>query len=184
MGRKSKLSERQWEQIGKRLLNGEKGRALAKEYGVSEAAIRARFSAQVAEIKSVANQILATEQAMKALPVSAQVAAITLADELRAISTHLAGAGKFGAATAHRLSGIAHAKVMEIDDAAPLGEESMEALKGVAVLTKIANDSSTIALNLLAANKDAVKEMQQRERPRPTRVAVEVIDASIPDASA
>ncbi|WP_422846880.1 helix-turn-helix domain-containing protein [Acidovorax sp. M14] len=182
MGRKSKLTERQWEQIGKRLLAGESGRALAKEFGVSEATIRGRFSAQVAEIKTVANQIVATEQALKALPISAQIAAHNLADELIAISTHLAGAGKFGAATAHRLSGIAHAKVQEIDDAAPLDEESMDALKGVAVLTRMANESSQIGMNLLQANKDSIKEMNQKMKPPPKRVVVEVVDASAPDA--
>lgn len=182
MGRKSKLSEKQWEQIGKRLLAGESGRALAKEFGVSEATIRARFSTQVAEIKTVANQIVATEQALKALPISSQIAAHNLADELIAISTHLAGAGKYGAATAHRLSGIAHAKVQEIDDAAPLDEKSMESLKGVAVLTRMANESSQIGMNLLQANKDSIKEMNQKMKPPPSRVVVEVVDASLPDA--
>lgn len=71
---------------------------------------------------------------------------------------HLAGAGKFGAATAHRLSGIAHGKVSQIDDASPLNEESLESLKGIAVLTKMANDSSQIGINLLAANKEFIKD--------------------------
>ena len=72
---------------------------------------------------------------------------------------HLAGAGKFGAATAHRLSGIAHAKVQEIDDAKPLDAESIESLRGVAVLTKMANESAVIGIGLLAANKDMIKEL-------------------------
>lgn len=182
MGRKSKLTDRQWEQIGKRLLAGESGRALAKEFGVSEATIRARFSTQVAEIKSVANQIVATDAALKALPISSQIAAHNLADELIAISTHLAGAGKYGAATAHRLSGIAHAKVQEIDDAAPMTEQSYESLKGIAALTRMANESSQIGMNLLQANKDAIKEMNQRAKPAPQKVVVEVVDASMPDA--
>lgn len=163
MGRRSKLSERQWEQIGKRLLDGEKGRVLAKEYGISEAAIRARFSAQHAEIKTIANQIVATETALKTLPIPAQIAAKNLADDLMTISTHIAGAGKYGAATAHRLNGIAHAKVQEIDDVAPLTAESLEALKGVAVLTRLANDASQIATNLLAANKDEIRRMRDGE---------------------
>lgn len=180
MGRKSKLSDKQWEAVGKRLLAGETGRALAKEFGVSEAAIRARFSAQVAEIKTVANQIVATEAALKALPISAQIAAHNLADDLRAISTHLAGAGKFGAATAHRLSGIANAKVQEIDDAAPLSAESLESLKGVAVLTKLANDASSIAVNLLAANKDTVKDINAGKSQEPADFLRELV-GHLPD---
>lgn len=163
MGRKSKLTEKQWEQIGQRLLKGESGRSLADEFGVSESAVRARFSARTKEIKAVANQIVATDAALKALPLSAQVSAHNLAADLIAMSTHLAGAGKYGAATAHRLNGIAHAKVQEIDDAAPLTAESLDALKGIAVLTRLANESSQIATNILAANKDEIRRMREGE---------------------
>lgn len=161
MGRKSKLTDAQWETIGKRLLEGEPARALAREYGVSEAAVRKRLSAQCEQIKTVANQLVTAEQAFKSLPISSQIKARTLADKLIAVSDHLVGAAEFGAATAHRLSGIAHAKVQEIDDAAPLNQESMEALKGVAVLTKMANESSEIGVNLLRANKEAVDDINR-----------------------
>lgn len=161
MGRKSSLTEKQWANIGERLLHGESGRALSREFGVSETAIRKRFSSQTKQIKDVANQILATESAFKALPISSQISAQSLADELRAISMHLAGAGKFGAATAHRLSGIAHGKVSEIDDAAPLTADSLESLKGIAVLTKMANESSEIGIGLLRANKEAIDRLNQ-----------------------
>lgn len=183
-GRKSKLTEAQWKEVERRMIAGESVRAIAREFGVSEATIRLRKSTQVEEIKSVANQIVATEFALKALPISAQIAAHDLAAQLRSISGHLAGAANFGAATAHRLSGIAHAKVAEIDDGDPLGAESMESLKGIAVLTKMANDSSQIGMNLLAANKEAVKELNQIAKPVPQRVTVEVQDASIPGAPA
>lgn len=182
MGRPSKLSESQWAEINKRLLNGESQGSLAKEFGVSKAAIQKRFSGRIETVKTVANQIVEAETALRKLPISDQLAALSLADELRAISMHLAGAGKYGAATAHRLSGIAHAKVQEIDDAAPLNDESIEALKGISVLTKMANDASQIGINLLAANKETVKEMNQQAKPLPQRVTVTVEDASISDA--
>lgn len=180
MGRKSKLTEKQWEQVGARLLKGEKARALAREFAISEAAIRARFSAQHEEIKTVANQILATDQAFKALPITSQVAAKNLADDLIAMSTHLAGAGKFGAATAHRLSGIAHAKVQEIDDAAPLDDASRTALRDVAVLTEMANKASAIPLNLLAANKDMVQKLNEGEATNKEDLLREIV-AALPD---
>lgn len=44
MGRSSKLNKKQWEEIRKRLLSGEKASALAKEYGVSNSNISSRFS--------------------------------------------------------------------------------------------------------------------------------------------
>jgi len=140
---------------------GETTRSLAREFKISESTIRERLSAQVEKIKSVANQILTTEAALKSLPISAQITAHNLADQLRSISGHLAGAANFGAATAHRLAGIAHGKVSEIDDAAPLSEESMQSLKGIAVLTRTANEASEIALNLLKANKEAVDDINR-----------------------
>ncbi|WP_374694193.1 helix-turn-helix domain-containing protein [Janthinobacterium sp. J1-1] len=53
MGRKSSLTDKQWAAIGQRLLKGEAARALAKEFGVSEAAIRKRFGAQTKQIKTL-----------------------------------------------------------------------------------------------------------------------------------
>jgi AraC-like DNA-binding protein len=159
MGRPSKLTEKQWASIGERLLKGEKAADLAREFGVSKTRISARFSERTGTVKTVANQLVAAESALRALPLSEQVSVLTLADELRAISMHLAGAAKFGSATAHRLSGIAHAKVQEIDDAAPLTAESLESLKGVAVLSKMANEAAVIPTALLTANKDYVKEL-------------------------
>lgn len=182
MGRKSALTEKQWQQIEQRLVNGEKGRALAAEFGISEAAIRKRFGTQAKQIKTVANQIVAAETAFKALPIGAQISARTLADRLMSISDHLAGAAEFGAATSHRLSGIAHAKVQEIDDAAPLNAESLEALKGVSALTRMANESSMIAMNLLGANKEMVKAAMQDDKVLPVQIIVQVEDASLPEA--
>lgn len=183
-GRKSKLSEAQWKEVERRMIAGDSVRSIARDFKVSEAAIRLRKSAQVEEIKTLANQMVATETALKALPISAQIATHDLAAQLRSISSHLAGAANYGAATAHRLAGIAHGKVNEIDDAAPISDESLNTLKGIAVLTRMANDSSQIGINLLAANKDMVKELNQKEKTSPSRVVVDVIDASVPDAAA
>lgn len=175
MGRKSKLTDAQWEKVGKRLLGGEKVRQLAKEYGVAESTMRERFSDINGKIKAVANQIVATDGALRELPISAQIAAISLADDLKAISHHLAGAAKYGSATAHRLSALAHDQVQKIDDGDPLSGESIEAMKGVALMTKLANDSSQIGVNLLAANKDTVKrlnEPDETEAPKGSGVLV------------
>lgn len=163
MGRKSALTEKQWQQIGARLLKGEKGRVLAREFGVSEAAIRKRFGAQTKQIKDVANQLVAAETAFSALPIGAQISARTLADELKEISMHLAGAARYGAATAHRLSGIANAKVGEIDDDAPLDDDSLKTLKGISVLTQMANSAAEIPIGLLKANKEQIDQMNSPE---------------------
>jgi hypothetical protein len=174
MGRQSKLTDAQWEKIGKRLLAGDSVSALAREFNVSKSTISGRFSERNQNVKDAANQIVAAEIALAKLNVSEQIAARSLADDLKAISEHLAGAARFGAATAHRLSGIAHNKVAEIDDAAPLDAGSMEALKGIAALTRLANESSEIGVNLLRANKehvDAVNAAAREAASKPNAAA-------------
>ena len=159
MGR-SKLTPTQEQQIAQRLASGERGIDLAKEFKVSKSWISQRFSKPAAAVKDVANQLVGAESALRALPVAEQLAALNLADELRAISMHLASAAKYGSATSHRLAALAHSEVAKIDDANPLS--SMEALWGVSALTRLANDSGQIGLNLLAANKEAIKDANAR----------------------
>ena len=166
MGRPSKLTEKQWTAIGERLLKGEKAADLAREFGVSKTRISERFSKSLETVKAVANQLVTAEAALRALPIAEQVSVLNYADDLRAVSAHLIGAAKYGSATAHRLAGIAHANVLKIDDAAPLDGDSMETLRGVAALTKLANDASQIGVNLLNANKEAVREMNAPDLSR------------------
>ena len=156
MGRPSKLTDAQWSEIQRRLLAGEKQAALAREFGISKATLGERVSKRTETIRTVAKDIVRAEIALHKLPVSEQFLAVTLAEELKAISGHLAGAARFSAATSHRLAGIANAKVQEVDDAEPT-EKSELALKSLAVLQRMANDASVIPLNLLAANKALVE---------------------------
>jgi len=53
--------------------------------------------------------------------------------------------------------------VAKVDDATPL--QSLEALKGVGVLSKLANESAAVALNLLAANKPTVEKLNTPAAP-------------------
>lgn len=180
MARPSKLTDKQWADIRRRLSDGEKAADLAREFGVSKASISTRVTKRLETVKSVANQIVTADIALRGLPVTEQFETLTLVDKMKSMSMHLAGAGVFGAATAHRLSGIANAKVQEIDDAAPLGAESIESLKGVAVLTKLANDSSQIAINLLAAHKDKIKEINSGAATEPGQLLAELV-GHLPD---
>jgi len=174
MGRPSKLTDAQWETISKRLLAGESAAKLAREFGVSKASISVRFSKRIETVKTVANQLVSAETSFALLNVSEQVAARTLADDMKDMQAHLFGAGRFGAATAHRLNGIAHAKVAEIDDAAPLDDESRKTLSDISALNKMANGAAEIATNLFRANKDAKPE---DESPTPVAITFGVKDA-------
>jgi hypothetical protein len=89
------------------------------------------------------------------LPVAQQYQAISLAEKLRNISSNLASAAEYGAATAHRLQAIAHAQVQKIDDADPMN--SQEQLQAISALTKISNDSAKLGTDLISANKGATE---------------------------
>lgn len=156
MGRPSSLTQAQWAEVERRLVEGEKIRALAREFGISDAAIRQKLSARVEKVRTIANHLASAKSELSTLPVNSQINANALAEKLMSISVNLASAAEYGAATAHRLAGVAHSKAQEIDDADPLNAESVEALKGIAALTKTANEASEIGVNLLRANKEAV----------------------------
>lgn len=154
MSRPSKLSDKQWAEIERRVPpNGlESVRSVAKEFEISEGAIRQRISTHIKPIKILANQLAANEIELEKLPLATQLKVRSLADRLKGISTHLSSAAENGAMTAHRLSILANTEVQKIDDENPFS--SIENLKGVAVLTELANKASMIGLNLLNANKD------------------------------
>lgn len=169
MARPSKLTPQQWSEIERRIAGGEVLRELAKEFGVSPAAIsRKGFTQQSKRVQEVAQKLAVVQTELAELPMHQQHMAVTLADKLRNISDSLASAADLGAKTAHRLQALANSEVGKVDDADPLA--SVETLKGVSALTRLANDSASIALNLLAANKETVRELnlpKQEEDPGP-----------------
>lgn len=182
MGRPSKLTPEQWEQIHRRLIKGEKPADLSREFGISKTRISERFAGRFETVKAVANQMLAAETAFQALPITEQIETVSVLNDLRAMSKHLGAAGKFSAATSHRIAAIANAQAERIDDADPTTGDSMNALRTIAALTDLANKAAVIPSAILAANKDTVKDMNQQAKPLPARVTVAVEDASMPDA--
>ncbi len=162
MARPSKLTPKQWGDIEKRVLGGEPVRKLAREYGLSDTAINKRLSLQTKPVKRVANQLAAAELAMESLPVGLQVKVRNLADELKDISTHLAGAARFGAMTSHKLAIIANSEAEKVDDSEPM--KTVEQLRNVGALTNLANEAAKTGLTLLAANKGAPQTPDEQPR--------------------
>lgn len=148
MGRPSKLTDKQWGEIGRRLANGESNRALAKEYKIAVSTISERFSERVPEIKELAQAIATTERAFERLPVSEQCSVRKLADQLKDIQDDYAETAANGAKTAAHLSRLARAKASRLTEDA-LAED----LRGVAALSETANKALQPASNLIAANK-------------------------------
>ncbi len=163
MARPSKLTEKQWDEIKARILKGEKAADLSREYGVSKTSISERLSERIRTMKAVTNQLVKADSNFKALPVSEQVTVLNLVDELKAMSSNLASAGRYGAINANKLSEMAHEQISTIDDESLANGTCFVALKTAQGLTDMANEASKIPLGLLNANKD---QMQKINNPQ------------------
>ena len=174
MARPSKLSERQWADVERRLLKGEIPAALAKEYGVDRAALTRKFSQQLRNVKDVANQIVKTEYAINALPVAQQIQAFNLADEIKGMNREMAIAGNCLAVTNRMFAKAAMdatTKIMfksmsddgETVDPARLAECTDE-IAAVMKSTLVANESGKQPLKLMeiAAKTEKVEDAPLR----------------------
>lgn len=176
MARPSKLTPTQWGEIERRFLVGESASALGREFGVSEAGIRKKFGSSYAvssngsKVREVALKLADANSALQALPPAHRGVAIDLSEKLRSISMSVASAAELGAKTGHRLHALANTEVGKVDDSNVLSEDSITALKSVGVLTKLANESLMPALNLLAANKDRMREANEANDGAPPMV--------------
>ena len=157
MARPSKLTPEQWRSVEERFHNGESASALAREFGVDEAAIRRRFRRDSPKVREAAELLAEAQSAIAALPIHQRPIAIGLAEKLRGISDNLASAAHYGAATAHRLAGIANAQVERVSDSDPM--ESQETLQAISALTKMSNEASTLGVALLNANREAANKI-------------------------
>lgn len=166
MARPSSLTHEQWAEVERRKLAGETVRSLSAAFGISPGQISKRFPNKGNEtVKEVAQQLAAAQTALAALPLHQQHTALSLVDSLRNISTSLAAGAELGAKTAHRLQALANSEIGKVDDADPLDSSSIEKLKGVSALTRLANDASAMGLNLLGANRETVKRLNEEGSP-------------------
>ena len=157
MGRPSKLTDKQWGEIGRRLTNGEGVNELAREYKVNKAAISRRFSQQTEMLRNLANTIVTADRTLESLPVAQQSCVMNLVDQLKGIQNDYAKAAGAGAKTAAHLAGIAQRKAEKLGD-----DVETEALRPIAALAETANKSAAMASNLIAANK---QPLAADERP-------------------
>ena len=167
MGRKSKLTDEQWQEVLRRKLRGETYRALAKEFGVGEATIRGGISAHAREIKGAAEQMVSVSRKVESMPISAQAEVITLAQFLRQGEQYLASAGMRGARVAERLNTVAERQMEKVDLDNP-GNHKDEISMAVGCL-KGADMGGQLMLKLIAAG---IGEEASDEQRRPINLNI------------
>jgi hypothetical protein len=178
MGRPSKLTAQQWAEIERRLNAGDTAADLAREHSINKSQITRRISQRNATVHNVAKKLAQSHDELAALPLPQQYQAMTLADKLRSISSSLASGAELGAKTAHRLHALANNEISRVDDADPLA--SIESLKSVGVLTKLANESAQMGMGLLAANREQMRDAERAQAEQ--RRSVLVVPAVMTDA--
>lgn len=152
---------------------------VADEYGVSPSVISTRFPKKNLKVSETAMKLADAHESLAMLPLNEQYAAINLAEKLRSISHSLSDSAVLAAMTSHRLAALANAQVCKVDDVDPTSEESINTLRGIALMTKLANDSSSLGLGLLSANRDAMKNINNEDdSPEPKQIVFNVVDAN------
>ena len=177
MGRKSPLTEKQWDEIERRSLN-EPIRALAREFGITESPIRARLKARFNPLNNIAKQLAVAEMAFEALPVKAQVKTRSLADGLKHLSTNMIDGSISGSEAFVICNRVAakEAKLLEgkmdfakqCTDPAEKALHERDAQKHLAttmMLSQAANEAAKGGFNLLAANKNSAPPDDENKAP-------------------
>jgi len=152
----AKLSNKQWKEIETRLTKGEKAIELAKEYKITRGAISQKFSKQQKDIKALANQIVNTEISIQNSPVTIQMGAFSLANELLSISKHMATGANNSAMNYGRLSSIATKQLAKLD-VDNLDEAELAMAR---TLTIMSNEAAKTPMDLIKANQNITNAAQ------------------------
>jgi hypothetical protein len=162
MARPSPLTESLRVEIGKRIASGESIRAIAREKKIPESTLRKNFSAQAPLIKSVATALASAELELASLPVSAQRAARSLADQFKDIQNDYATAAARSTKTAVKFANLAGKVADDIpEDFA--GAEALASASLATELTKTMNAALVPATNLISVSKPKIEPAQSDE---------------------
>ena len=164
MARPSKLTEKQWAEIGRRLTKGEKVRSLAKEFGVSHTIISDRFSDRLETIKTLAKKVVRaqqemdeTEKAIKSLPVSDQWSVMSLADDLKAIASNMAAGSRIASENYQILQAKQRKALDDLSD-----DPTQEELRVVKDLSEICNLTAKVPVALMTTKQQAQAQAEPR----------------------
>ena len=169
MGRPSKLTPAQQLEAESRIYAGETYRSVARAMNCNESTLRNMFATKKKDVKTVVDQIVAAETALRELPVSAQFGALNLAAQLMSITNNLASAAHHGATISSRMMALAAKRSSRVDSEDP--GVALRATNEMGVFMKAANMAAEIPLNLISKNKDAMDGLVQDElKPKKNNV--------------
>jgi hypothetical protein len=155
MARPSKLTEKQWDEVIRRHLAGESISKLAAEFGIARSAMSEKVSDRASKIKTAANQMLAGERALRELPVSDRVHAVSVKDRLSVLEDIYLQTAETAARNSMHMHNLAAEQKQYMDDADPLGHPaSKAAVKAFTSLSAAGNLAMVIPSTLLKASQE------------------------------
>ena len=167
-GRPSKLTNRQWGDIGRRLAKGETAADLSREFKIGKARISERFAGKAENIKALATQLVAVETAIERLPVSEQSSVMAFADDLKHIARSASAGGRAGMNGAANLMARFERQVANLPD-----DAGMDDLRPIAALAETAQKGASLGLALMNANKATVEAANEPVEPK--KITFEII---------
>ena len=154
MGRPSKLDDRQWAEIGRRLANGETATVLAKVFKIGRSTIVERFSGKVTEIKSAAAALASAELVVESMPVSDAASVRALADQLKGVQRDLLLSAQAGARTSAIMAGLAQRQAERLKQRADEeGVVEPDEMRPMVAMIEAGNRASSVGVTLLSAHK-------------------------------
>jgi hypothetical protein len=151
----AKLTANQWDDIEKRLSNGERASDLAKTFGITRQTLHARFKdPNEKQVVALATQIFELETNLKKTDKNLQVRARSLADRMAEINDNMVEGNTHCAKSYAKLSEIAYHHIKKIDHENP----NFETLQLVAGITKVGNGVAAPINAMLAAHKEKLQE--------------------------
>lgn len=150
MGRKAKLTPQQIKHYQDRHVEGESIRSLAKEAGVSEVTLRGYIGETARKINHVANQIVATDLALKSLPIAAQTQAQDRAARIQRMRANLESGMEMLSGNFMRIAAMTQTELAKVDETDLLSEKTIDRLRSVSRLTQMANTSVEVPMRLTA----------------------------------
>lgn len=167
MARK-KLTDEQWKKVGDRYALGESASLLGREFGVSEGAVRKRFSTRQKKIKSVVKQIVDAEISYQNLDFGTKSLVRNITENMMKTSLNLSDASISGSEVAKNLNAIAlnlSRSLMTQDVEKPSLDP--ESIKSIASLHLTANQAAQIGLQLLKLSQ---KDIAPQEPDQPSHI--------------
>jgi len=145
---------------------------------MAESSLRALISAQSAQIKTVANQMVSAERAFRELPLSAQITTKTIAARLMRTMDNMAAGSELASGSYMKLMMAHNAQAAKVDEAEPMtAEGSAAAMVAMAALGKLANQVGEMPMRFIAALKDGIAGEEDEDEGGP----VIMVRGGLPD---